>query len=381
MEELERIVGESVEIKKSKFIGGVYVVEAQKSPERKPGKQLGIVASLILCLANLVSAADKIPTRTLIENDSGSDSTNITSTFDYKWFKGGIFRHDGKDYTSTTNAIWVPVKTGKESQVNFFGLDRRVNSEAKGISHDNHYKFIFQPSTESHFGFGWGNISGESIRHLGYDFVGKNSGFGIGFLDKDKDELRGYIWKYDPKSNLFIGAGKYNDVVRLVIGKPSDDGPAIRGMVKYNFETHKIGSMLDFTTNSRLLTMNWFRALTDDDLNHHSNSIGMAEMENPLNTGQRYVVPSVERLGYHGINGRMTFSQDNNFGAELLTYIGESPFWIGGKIDFNKSELARKAITGGINFDNKIGVRLEVYDKPHMDNIGVKVMLELCYAF
>ncbi len=373
MEELERIVGKSVEIKKSKFIGGVYVVEAQKSPKRNLGNQLGIGASLILCLASLVSAADKISTRTLIENDSGSNSTNITSTFDYKGLKGGIFRHDGKDYTSTTNAIWVPVELG-DSKVNFFGLHRRVNNEAKRISHDRHYKFIFQPSKESHFGFGWGNVSGEKIRNFGYDFVGKYSGFGVGFLDKEKsdDELRGYLWKYDPESNLFIGAGKYNDVARLVIGNPSDDGPAIRGMVNYNFETHKIGSMLDFTTGSRLLTMNWFRALTDDDLNHHSNTIGMAEKENPLNVGQRYVVLSLERLG-HGFNGRITYSQDDNLGAELLTYLGDSPFWVGGKIDFKDAELG--AINFGYNKDNLFGLRFEVNEEEQ------RLMFDFTYEF
>ncbi len=246
------------------------------------------------------------------------------------------------------------------------------------------YKLILQPTKESHFNFGWGNLGADSFRHFGHDLVGKDSGFGLGFLDRSggKDELRGYIWNYDKESNLFLGAGKYNDEGRLVIGLPSDDAFAIRGMLRYNFENHKIASMMDFTTGSRLLSKNWYRAILDDDL-HHSNSFGDLEKDNPLDFGARYVVPSLERSG-HGINGRLWFSDQmnsRNLSIEGLTYLGDSDFWVGGKLDFQNEELAKKAITGGYNQDNILGLRGEVYDSEQTGKTGGRIMLEWNSSF
>lgn len=386
--DLEKIAGgivdSKVTLKKGLFS---RVITVQRKPEKHTNYKplLGAGLTLTYILGSIASAASnvRINSDINVQNDSKPES-KLISEISHKGTRTGIFRYNGKDYTSTTTGLWVPINLDDNLRATFFGLNREVNNKTKGTDHDRHYKFILQPTKENHFNYGWGDIQGARFQHFGYDKVGENSGFAIAFLDRRnaKDELRGYIWKYDEASNLFLGIGKYNEEGRLVIGSPSEEGFGIRGMLKYNFENYKLTSMMDFTTGSRLLTKKRLRGLIDDDL-HHSNSFGALEKENPLDFGPRYVVPSLERSG-HGINGRILYSGQRgsrNLSAELLTYLGNSPFWVGGKLDFQNKDLARKAITAGYNNDNILGFRGELYKSGITGKIGGRMVIEAEFNF
>lgn len=198
-----------------------------------------------------------------------------------------------------------------------------------------------------------------------------NIGGGIKVTATNKDrDVSGYAWWLNEDLGLFLGAGKYTDQNRVVIGFPNKDGPTIRYWRLDKDNGFQLNELLVSTDGVNLNTVDFHGALNPTNVTDSVTGNGGVF---------RYIGPPVSARGNGitaGVKHIRTPDGDNSLDAEAVVYLGS--VFVGGRYsadldDFGEGRIGIPIgyrLPGGDGLTRNF-IRAEPYYNAATNEVGI----------